>query len=109
MKLIITGSLLLILIIACQRKSLPAITERKTEPPVRVASAYPPAMTVKPDTIQGKAIFTARCGRCHALPSPAQFNVTRWDAILSSMVMRARLDNEQIVHLQAYVLANAAR
>jgi cytochrome c5 len=109
MKPFILFSLLLMLLIACQRKSLPAITERKTEPPLKIASAYPPAMTVKPDTVQGKSIFIARCGRCHALPSPAQFNVTRWGTILSSMVTRARLDNEQIVHLQAYILANAAK
>lgn len=101
--------LLCLAIIACHRKSMPVITERKTEPPVKQTSVYPPAMTVKPDTAQGRILFTARCGRCHALPYPSQFTAARWDGILTTMVPRARLDNNQTVHVQAYVMANAKR
>ncbi|MDZ4810156.1 MAG: hypothetical protein SGI96_18115 [Bacteroidota bacterium] len=91
--------------VACNRKALPTITERTKEPP-------PPAkktVDVKPDIATGKIIFTNRCGNCHDLPKPEQYTAQRWEGILSYMIPRARLNDEQGVHVTAYLKANAAK
>jgi hypothetical protein len=98
-------ALVITVIQACQKKALPTITTRTTEPskPVTVA------VNVKPDIAMGKIIFTNRCGRCHALPEPAQFTAVRWDGILTIMIPRARLDKEQEIHVTTYIKANCAK
>jgi len=90
---------------ACTKKALPVITERKTMP-------FPPVkkeISVRPDIAMGKTIFINRCGRCHDLPKPEQYPVQRWDGILSYMIPRARLTDEQGIHVTAYLRANAAK
>ena len=89
---------------ACQKKTLPTITTRTTEPakPVTIVD-------VKPDMAIGKIIFTNRCSRCHALPEPVQFTAARWDGILSIMIPRARLDKEQEIHVTAFVKENCIK
>jgi hypothetical protein len=54
-------------------------------------------------------IFTNRCGRCHDLPKPEQYTSERWKGILSYMNPRAGLNEEQGVHITAYLQANAAK
>jgi len=95
-----------ILIIACNKKSVPVITERKTDSsqPVTVNPS-----TVIPDTLIGKIVFTNQCGKCHGLPDPIQFSSKRWDEILFYMIPKARLNDEQAVHVTAYVHANALK
>ncbi len=100
---------LILVLAACQKKALPVITERKTEPPAKINSKYPPKETVAPDTLAGKRIFISRCGRCHALPEMKQFSMERWDDILPVMFPRARMNNEEALHVRAYLLANAAK
>lgn len=96
-------------IIACHKKSLPDITERKYEAPKTIVTSYPPTGIIAPDTTAGKIFFTNRCGKCHGLPEPLQYTAQRWDGILSYMIPRARLSNEQAVHVTAYVKANAQK
>jgi hypothetical protein len=93
------------LIVACNRKSLPVMTERKRETPV----AERPASNITPDLAQGKIIFTNRCGRCHDLPKPEQYTAERWKGILSYMNPRAGLNAEQGIHVTAFLQANAAK
>jgi hypothetical protein len=93
------------LAVACTKKALPVITERKKEPPPPVINAN----DVKPDLAKGKMIFTNRCGGCHDLPRPEQYTAPRWETILSVMNLRARLDIDQGVHVTAYLKANAAK
>lgn len=90
---------------ACNKKALPTITQRTTEPPAPVKKT----IDIKPDVETGKVIFTSRCGRCHDLPKPEQFTPQRWDGILSYMIPRARLTDEQGVHVTAYLKTNAAK
>jgi cytochrome c5 len=98
-------TILIVTIQACQKKGLPTITTRTTEPskPVTVA------VDVKPDMAMGKTIFTNRCGRCHALPDPIQYTAQRWDGILAIMIPRSRMDKEQEIHVTAYIKANCAK
>ena len=90
---------------ACQKKTLPTITTRTTEPskPVTVA------VDVKPDAAIGKIIFSNRCSRCHALPEPVQFTAQRWDGILARMIPRARLDKEMEIQVTAFIKANCIK
>ncbi len=92
-------------LIACNKKAIPVITSRTTSPsdPVKQIA------DIKPDMEIGKKIFTNRCGRCHDLPKPDQYTPQRWDGILSYMIPRARLDDEQGIHVTAYLKANAAK
>jgi cytochrome c5 len=96
-------------IIACNKKAVPVITERKYETPNKIVMVYPPPGTVSPDTIEGKAIFMARCRRCHELPEPNLYTSKRWDGILTSMLPKARIKGEQAVHIAAYLKANAQK
>lgn len=100
---------LFLVLAACQKKAVPVITERKADPPKKIDSQYPPKETVAPDTLAGKTLFTSRCDRCHALPEIKQFNIDRWDDILAVMFPRARLNNEEALHVRAYLLLNAAK
>jgi cytochrome c5 len=91
--------------LACNKKALPTITERTKEPPPPAKKA----VDVKPDLATGKIIFTNRCGNCHDLPKPEQYTARRWDGILLSMIPKARLNNEQGLHVTAYLKANAPK
>lgn len=102
--IILIGSI----IISCSKKSIPVITERKTEP-AKPVTTNPALSTIIADTAMGKIVFTNRCGRCHELPSPDQFTAKRWEGILSYMMPKARLTQEQEVHVTAYVKANAIK
>ena len=104
MKKLIVLFVIAFIIISCQKKALPVITERKEESKKEIQTTI-----ISPDTIAGKSIFIARCGRCHDLPEPAQYTAKRWDGILSYMIPRARLNDEQGVHVTAYLKANAAK
>ena len=101
--------LVFFVLISCTKKALPVITTRETVKPVKRQLVYPPKETVKPDTVLGKEIFVLRCGRCHGLPQPGQFNAGRWDDILPGMIERANLDNEQALHVRTYLLSLAAK
>lgn len=99
--------LFLSLLPACQKKTVPVITERKAELPKKTQFIYPPKPTVPPDTLAGHKLFMARCNRCHGLPDTRQFTTAGWDNILPLMIPRASLNNEEALHIRAWVLANA--
>jgi cytochrome c2 len=108
MKLLLSIILVTLIIISCQHKSVPVITERKAVPPLKQNSVYPPVANIAADTIKGKAFFQNSCSRCHALPLVSLYNQKVWDGYLSSMFPRTRLSTENAYHVRAYILANAA-
>jgi cytochrome c5 len=97
--------IMMIVLIACNRTAMPVITSRKTEPSVPAK----PVLSVYPDIETGKIIFTNRCGKCHGLPKPEDFTAKRWEGILSYMIPKARINNEQGIHVIAYLKANAQK
>lgn len=99
----------LIMIVSCTKKSAPVITDRKAEKPKRVADIYAAPGTITPDAEKGKALFTGSCNRCHGLPDVSLYRIARWEGILQTMIPRAKLNQEQAVHIREYVLANAAK
>lgn len=104
-KLVQMISVLVFLLSACNSKSVPVISSRVTEQPSKVNTP----INIKPDVSIGRSIFITRCNRCHDLPKPEQYTAERWDGILSYMIPRSRLDNEQGVHVKAYLKLNAAK
>lgn len=106
-KIISFLSCVVIIITACNKKSVPIITSRETPSPV--ISTTKSETLVKADLTQGKQIFINRCGKCHDLPLPEQFTEKRWEGILSYMIPRARLNDEEGIHVTAYLKANAAK
>jgi len=90
---------------ACTQKAVPVITSRTTEPLKKAK----PTLSIKSDLVLGKAIFENRCTKCHDLPKPEQFTKERWEGILSYMMPRARLNEEQSEHVSAYLKENAAK
>ncbi|MEO5945337.1 MAG: hypothetical protein ABIP79_00860 [Chitinophagaceae bacterium] len=91
--------------VACTQKTAPVITSRSTEPFKKEKQA----ISILPDLNEGKIVFTNRCGKCHDLPLPDQFTEKRWEGILSYMIPRARLNEEQGIHVTAYLKANAKK
>jgi hypothetical protein len=85
--------------LACQKKTVPVIRERTVEP------AFPVSKTsnIIPDTVAGKKIYSTRCSRCHDLPDPSAYTITKWKSILELMIPRARLNETQAIHLKAYL------
>jgi hypothetical protein len=105
---ILTLVLLITILFSCEKKAMPTISERKSPPPSKITTVYPPLATVAVDTAAGRQLFMARCNRCHVLPSAAQLTMARWDKVLPLMILRARLNNEQALHLRSWIMGNAA-
>jgi cytochrome c len=99
----------LIIILSCNRKVVPVITNRQAPPPQKTQFIYPPIATIAADTSTGKRLFNLHCNRCHGLPLISQFNAERWETILPLMFPRSRFNNEEALHVRAYVLANAVK
>lgn len=97
---LVTGFIL----IACHRKTVPPAqtTQATTTVPVQTTTD---SATMLVD--QGKLVYTARCGKCHALKNTANYTTDRWQQILIKMIPKAKLDENQAKQVTAYVMANA--
>ncbi|HEX7845578.1 MAG TPA: hypothetical protein VF476_07210 [Chitinophagaceae bacterium] len=91
-----------LVIIACQKKATPTVSTRSVD----VSAPKPETTNIAPDTVTGKSLFMGRCNRCHGLPELSLYSAKRWDGILTSMIPKARLSQEQGIHLTAYVKNN---
>lgn len=58
---------------------------------------------------KGDDLFNLKCGRCHGLPSPADFTVADWKPIIASMAPKAKLNAEETNWVLAYVNENAKK
>ena len=58
---------------------------------------------------EGKAIFTASCGKCHELFKPGQFSIKKWEHVLPEMSGKAELTAEQASKVHAWVIINAKK
>jgi hypothetical protein len=103
MKKIICCTIIVSIAVACHKKSIPEITRRTNEP------VYPSADTLsaKTNPEAGLTIFANRCGRCHDLPKTEQYTAKRWETIMVSMAVKARLDKDQAMNVTAYLKSHA--
>lgn len=105
MKIQVTATLVcFIIFLSCQKKTVPVITARTTEP-----SAPKTEELSAPDLLAGKLLFTNRCGRCHGLPEPVQYSAKRWETIMAVMAPKAKLSKQEQVHVTAWVKEHAAK
>jgi cbb3-type cytochrome oxidase cytochrome c subunit len=95
-----------VMAISCARKSVPVIPSRTREIDEKKTVDV---SNIVADTARGRMIFTNRCGRCHDLPQPIQYNAKRWDGILASMIPKANLNEVQALHIKAYLEENAGK
>lgn len=56
---------------------------------------------------RGKDLYEVHCGQCHKLFDPGQFTEEHWDPILIRMQKQARLTDEQMADIRAYVAVYA--
>ena len=55
----------------------------------------------------GKSVFDSKCGRCHGLPEPKEFNKDEWVKIIASMAPKAKLNADETNWVLSYVTVNA--
>ena len=123
----LTTSVLAIVIAACNNKMAPnksgnttkAQQDAKTQQDIKTVNTTTVADTAAaintnaavtnnlPMADLGKTVFTSRCGRCHELKNPGNWNATQWDGILKSMAPKAKLNADETNQVLAYVKANA--
>ena len=54
----------------------------------------------------GEAAFRSSCGGCHSLPRPSLKGDDEWPALVERYGQRARLDDERIKLITAWLRAN---
>lgn len=53
---------------------------------------------------QGKDLFAAKCGQCHALPSPKSREPQKWKQVMNVMSVKAKLTPEENRLVTSYLL-----
>ena len=57
--------------------------------------------------IQGRKLFINKCASCHNLYLPSQFTKQQWNPILMKMQKKAKLTDNQIKMISAYIETNS--
>lgn len=89
-------------IFSCTPKASPAVTE----------ATIPSATTVSNDGAMidaGHTIFTTKCTHCHGQKPIHKWTYDELRPVLGSMVQKAKLNNEEIAQICAYVHANCKK
>lgn len=105
MKHVLFLLLIISLLTACQKKTLPVITERAST--FSLPNSDTAALVADPAS--GRLIFSNRCARCHGLPETARYTEKRWETIIALMSPRARLNRQEALDVLSFVKANAAK
>jgi mono/diheme cytochrome c family protein len=102
MKKTITIFSLVMIVLACHRKTVP-VNDTATIEKQQAESAHTELVA------QGKTVYTNRCGRCHALKQVDNFTAERWTNILKAMIPKAKLNETEAQQVTAYVMENAKK
>ncbi|RYD89712.1 MAG: hypothetical protein EOP50_17130 [Sphingobacteriales bacterium] len=112
MKKILFASAVAALVVACAPKVTPAASTGTAPTPNATTAPATPTPAANPATAKieaGHQVYTAKCGRCHALKEPSHYTAERWVPILQSMAPKAKLNDEETANVMAYVQANAKK
>jgi len=95
----------IVILTACSHKSTPTTAVAPKEAPaqfnIMTASAAP-------SVVEGEKIYTAKCGRCHDLKKPSEYNAKEWTSIMRRMAIKAKLNDVEKSDVMAFV-ANGAK
>jgi len=107
MKTAITLSIIAVLVFACHRKTVASsdsiIISNKNNTETKAPTSSPEL------TSTGQSIYTNRCGRCHGLKKTENYTSQQWDNILTTMIPKARLNEEEAKKVTAYVLEHSKK
>ncbi len=56
---------------------------------------------------EGKAIYTANCGKCHKLFPASRGNMTQWNKWIDKMAPKAKITDDQKEKIRMYISVNA--
>ena len=110
MKKIAIVSLCFISIALTQCKtSSKAASAKAPEPAAASTTVAKPAPQPDPAAViaVGQSIYNAKCGECHKLPQPAQYNQADWAHIMVKMSRKAHLSEEETAQVLAFLNSNA--
>jgi len=121
-KLLYVAIMLMLIIVACSKKTVatkdasvkaePGLANSATSETMPSESVKGIAETVIADAnlvAAGKTVYETKCIRCHAMKPLTGFTEPRWDAILKIMAPKANLTQVETQQVAAYVRANAKR
>jgi len=110
MKKISIVSLCFISIALTQCKtSSKATSDKPAEPAATTTTVAKPAPQPDPAAAIaiGQSIYNAKCGECHKLPQPAQYNQADWAHIMIKMSRKAHLSESETSQVLAFINNNA--
>ena len=90
----------IVILTACSHKSTPtAAVAPQQQAPVQ----FNMMAAASPSVIEGEKVYNAKCGKCHDLKKPSEYNAKEWTSIMRSMAPKAKLNEEERSNVMAYV------
>lgn len=88
---------------ACSHKSTPtaAVAPQQAPPQFNMMNAGAPSV------FEGEKVYNAKCGQCHDLKKPSEYNAKEWTSIMRSMAVKAKLNEVEKSDVIAYVTNGA--
>lgn len=101
---------MLVILTACSHKSTPTAAATPAPAAPKEAPAQFNMMTAaaRPSVVEGEKVYNAKCGKCHDLKKPSEYNAKEWNSIMRSMAPKAKLTEVERSDVMAYV-ENGAR
>ena len=91
------------------KTSSQATTAKTAEPSSATTNVAKPAPQPDPAAAiaHGQSIYNAKCGECHKLPQPVQYNQDDWAHIMVKMSRKAHLSEAETSQVLAFIDSNA--
>jgi len=94
----------IVILTACSHKSTPTTASAPQQAPVQ----FNMMSAASPSVMEGEKVYTAKCGKCHELKKPSEYNAKEWTSIMRSMAVKAKLNDVEKSNVMAFV-ANGAK
>ena len=106
MKKTVIISILILLIFACQRKTV-ASSEivSSNQPNSEVKTEAPSSELIA----QGKTVYINRCGRCHGLKKTTKYTAESWTKILKTMIPKSKINATEAEQVTAFVIEHSKK